>query len=82
MICFNGHKCADLWGREERQFFLNDLETQLTDRGRICLGFNPGNDGRYCSDELRDYFKGRGAPLSGNQVLTWRSRRRRITQTA
>ena len=40
MICFNGHKSPALWGPEEWEFFLDDLETRLKPRGRIYLSFN------------------------------------------
>ncbi|MEO6971281.1 MAG: class I SAM-dependent methyltransferase, partial [Chthoniobacterales bacterium] len=61
MICFNGHKSPGLWRREEWSFFLDDLATQLSPRGRICLGFNQEEDGSFYSEDLRRFFADRGA---------------------
>lgn len=75
MICFNGHKSRELWRPEEWKFFLDDLETQLSDSGRICLGLNREPDGSYYSKELRDYFTSRGAKLAKNRVLLRKARK-------
>ncbi|MEO8044195.1 MAG: class I SAM-dependent methyltransferase [Spartobacteria bacterium] len=61
MICFNGHKSPELWGREEWKSFLDDLQTRLTPRGRICLGFNKEDEGGYYNADLRDFFANRQA---------------------
>lgn len=75
MICFNGHKSRELWGPEEWHFFLDDLETQLSSSGRICLGFNRESDGRFYSEELCDYFVSRGGELEKNRVLLTQARK-------
>ena len=69
MICFNGHKSPGLWGANEWEFFLDDLETHLAPGGGICLAFNREADGRFYGQELRDYFERRGAKLEKNRVL-------------
>ncbi|MGH8093096.1 MAG: class I SAM-dependent methyltransferase [Chthoniobacterales bacterium] len=69
MICFNGHKSPNLWGTNEWQFFLDDLETQLTPRGRICLGFNREEDGNFYSEELRQFFESREAKIHSDSVI-------------
>ena len=69
MICFNGHKSPRLWRREEWSFFLDDLATQLSPRGRICLGFNQEEDGKLYSEDLRRFFAGRGAEFMGDRVI-------------
>jgi len=69
MICFNGHKSPGLWRREEWSFFLDDLATQLSPRGRICLGFNQEEDGKLYSEDLRRFFAGRGAEFMGDRVI-------------
>jgi SAM-dependent methyltransferase len=69
MICFNGHKSPGLWGTREWQFFLDDLETQLTPTGRICLGFNREEDGNLYSQELGEFLEDRGATIFSNYVI-------------
>ena len=69
MICFNGHKSPGLWKREEWSFFLDDLATQLSPRGRICLGFNQEEDGSFYSKDLRRFFADRGAEFVGDRVI-------------
>ena len=68
MICFNGHKSPALWGPEEWEFFLNDLETRLKPRGRIWLGFNREDDGNFYPEKVRRYFLARGAEIEGDRV--------------
>ncbi len=75
MICFNGHKSPGLWRREEWSFFLDNLATQLAPRGRICLGFNQEEDGRFYSNDLRRFFASRGAEFVGDRVILAPDRR-------
>jgi hypothetical protein len=69
MICFNGHKSPHLWGKKEWEFFLQDVDQQLTPNGQICLGFNRENNGQFFSEELREFFESRGAVVRANEVL-------------
>ena len=69
MICFNGHKSEALWGAREWDFFLDDLARHLKPRGRIWLEFNREFDGRFMSEELREFFRSRGARTDGPQVV-------------
>jgi SAM-dependent methyltransferase len=69
MICFNGHKGPDLWTRDQWSFFLDDIATQLAPGGRVCLGFNQEEDGRFYSEDLHRFFAGRGAEFSRNLVV-------------
>ena len=69
MICFNGHKSAALWGPREWDFFLDDLARHLQPRGRIWLEFNREFDGNFISDELRAFFRDRGARTEAQQVI-------------
>ncbi len=68
-ICFNGHKSDQLWGVAEWEFFLNDLSTHLTPRGRVWLEFNREFDGTCFSTELERYFESRGAEVTSNRVV-------------
>lgn len=68
LICFNGHKRPVLWGPKEWSFFLDDLETRLNPGGRIRLGFNRENDGRFYSDELCRFFLERGAEIDQHRI--------------
>lgn len=69
MICFNGHKSAELWGPAEWDFFLDDLSKHLTPHGRIWLEFNREFDGSFMNDELREFFRSRGARGEDGQVI-------------
>lgn len=68
MICFNGHKGPKLWKRAEWAFFLDDLETRLHPGGRMRLGFNRERDGKFFTDNLREYFLSRGAEIDVHRV--------------
>jgi SAM-dependent methyltransferase len=69
MICFNGHKSPNLWGKKEWKFFLDDLDQHLTPGGRVCLGFNREPDGQFFSEELKEFFESRGGEVHANEVL-------------
>ena len=68
MICFNGHKSPALWEPGEWAFFLDDLETRLKPGGRIQLGFNRENDGRFYPAKVRQYFLERGGEIDEQRV--------------
>jgi len=40
LTCFNHHADGSPWNADEWQFFIEDLRTRLTDRGRIIIRFN------------------------------------------
>lgn len=76
MICFNNHKVAGLWSRDEWSFLLGDLADQLTPDGRICLDFNQERDGRFYSEDLQRFFADQGAEFSKGRVILSPHRRR------
>jgi hypothetical protein len=69
LICFNNHKSDKLWGPAEWDYFLNDLTTHLTSRGRVWLELNREYDGSYYTPELEQYFRRRGAEVEGYRVI-------------
>jgi SAM-dependent methyltransferase len=69
-IGFNRNPDKTLWGPDEWQFFLNDLEQRhLKPGGKIFLGLNPQLDGWFYTDELRDFFVRRGATVERERIL-------------
>jgi SAM-dependent methyltransferase len=68
MICFNGHKSANLWGIREWEFFLDDLARHLEPRGLIWLELNREYDGTHYTPELKAYFESRGAEVHTQRV--------------
>ena len=59
-----------LWGQSYIETFVQyNLATQLSPRGRICLGFNQEEDGKLYSEDLRRFFAGRGAEFMGDRVI-------------
>ncbi len=68
LICFNNHKHANLWDTAEWNFFLDDLASWLTPRGRIRLELNRELDGSFYTSALRALFERRGARVHENQV--------------
>ncbi len=69
MICFNNHKTDVLWGVREWQFFLDDLATRLTPRGRVWLELNRERDGTLYTSELKELFERRGGEVRGRCVM-------------
>jgi SAM-dependent methyltransferase len=68
-IDFNRESKRDWWwGPAEWAFFLDDLKRHLNPGGRIFLGLNPRNDGKYYSPELREFFLSRGASVERENV--------------
>jgi cyclopropane fatty-acyl-phospholipid synthase-like methyltransferase len=69
-ICFNGHRTNSLWGVEEWQFFLNDLETNvLNDGGIVALEFNEEPSIGFYTDELRGFFESKSARIFRGRVI-------------
>jgi SAM-dependent methyltransferase len=69
MICFNNHKMPDLWKVPQWEFFLDDLEKNLTPRGRVWLELNQEYDGTFYTPELKEYFQKRGARIDEQKVI-------------
>ena len=68
-IDFNRESKRDWWwGPAEWAFFLDDLKRHLNPGGRIFLGLNPRNDGKYYSPELREFFLSRGASVERENI--------------
>jgi len=68
-ICFNNHKCADLWGVSEWEFFLDDLAKLLAPRGRVWLELNLERDETFYPSELRNFFLSKKAKIKGSRIL-------------
>jgi len=69
-IGFNRFPDKTLWGPNEWEFFLDDLErNHLKPGGRMFFGLNPQLDGEYYTNELREFFVKRGAKVEREQVL-------------
>src|ERR1700746_1559506 len=69
-ICFNGHKTEDLWGPDEWDFLLNDLEQNyLKPGGTIALEFNEEPEIGFYKKEVRQYFQARGARVFRGRVI-------------
>lgn len=71
MIAFNfpGDE-AERWGIKEWEYLLKDLEdNHLKEEGVIHLLLNPHPDGTWYSDELKNYFLGRGAKIEDAEVV-------------
>lgn len=69
-ICFNGHKTENLWGVEEWDFFLNDLEeNHLNPGGMIALEFNEEPSIGFYTKEVRKYFESRSTRIFRGRVI-------------
>ena len=69
-ICFNGHKTERLWGPEEWEFFLNDLQENLLEPGgTIALEFNEEPEIGFYTNEVRRYFESRSARIFRGRVF-------------
>jgi cyclopropane fatty-acyl-phospholipid synthase-like methyltransferase len=74
-ICFNGHKTESLWGVDEWDFFLNDLEENcLNPGGTIALEFNEEPAIGFYTKELRKYFESRSARIFRGRVIISRDK--------
>jgi len=69
MICFNDHKMPGLWQVPEWEFFLDDLATHLTPRGRVWLELNQEYDGTFYTPELKKFFQKRGARINEHKII-------------
>ena len=69
MICFNFPTNETYWGEREWDFFLNDLLRHLKPKGRVFLSLNKQPDGELYSEELKQFFLGRGAVINGKRIL-------------
>ena len=69
-ICFNGHKTENLWGVDEWDFFLNDLEeNHLNPGGMIALEFNEEPSIGFYTKEVRKYFESRSTRIFRGRVI-------------
>jgi cyclopropane fatty-acyl-phospholipid synthase-like methyltransferase len=69
-ICFNGHKTENLWGVDEWNFFLNDLEENfLNPAGTIALEFNEEHSNGFYTKEVRKYFESQSARIFRGRVI-------------
>jgi cyclopropane fatty-acyl-phospholipid synthase-like methyltransferase len=69
-ICFNGHKTEKLWGVEEWDFFLDDLEeNHLNPGGTIALEFNEEPLIGFYTKEVRKYFESRSTRIFRGRVI-------------
>jgi SAM-dependent methyltransferase len=69
-ICFNGHKSERLWGVNEWDFLLNDLEENyLNSGGTIALEFNEEPSIGFYTREMRQYFESRAARIFRGRVI-------------
>ena len=69
-ICFNGHKTENLWGVDEWDFFLNDIEENyLNPGGTIALEFNEEPSIGFYTKEVRKYFESRSTRIFRGRVI-------------
>jgi hypothetical protein len=67
-VCFNAHGSDQVWGIKEWQFFLDDVEKNvLSPSGEIYFELNPEPWG-YCTPELDEFFRRRGAQVEGKRI--------------
>jgi cyclopropane fatty-acyl-phospholipid synthase-like methyltransferase len=69
-ICFNGHKTDGLWGVDEWDFFLGELEENyLNPGGTIALEFNEEPAIGFYTRDVRRYFESRSARIFRGRVI-------------
>lgn len=69
-ICFNGHKTDELWGVDEWEFLLGDLEQNyMRPGGTIALEFNEEPEIGFYSKEIKRYFESRSARIFRGRVI-------------
>jgi SAM-dependent methyltransferase len=68
MTCFNRRADGTHWGREEWDYFLNDLLKHLAPGGKIQMDLNPLRDGRHMEPDLKKYFLSLGAKVDRRKV--------------
>lgn len=60
-ICFNGHASPGLWGRDEWEFFIQDISRNHVNPGAMLfLKLNREPNGTFYSDDLLKYFRSLG----------------------
>lgn len=68
-ICFNGHKTEHMWGPDEWDYMLNDLQENLLEPGgTIALEFNEEPGIGFYTKEVRQYFESRSARIFRGRV--------------
>jgi cyclopropane fatty-acyl-phospholipid synthase-like methyltransferase len=76
-ICFNGHRTNNLWGVNEWEFFIDDLESNvLNEGGIIALEFNEEPSIGFYTVELRRFFESKSARIFRGRVILPSDRRR------
>jgi SAM-dependent methyltransferase len=69
-ICFNGHKTDELWGPDEWEFLLGDLEqNHLRPGGTIALEFNEEPEIGFYTRNVKRYFEKRSARIFRGRVI-------------
>ncbi|MBU6462967.1 MAG: hypothetical protein KGR71_10140 [Proteobacteria bacterium] len=69
-ICFNGHKTEHVWGPNEWEFMLNDLQKNLLEPGgMIALEFNEEPEIGFFTQDVRRYFESRSARILRGRVF-------------
>ena len=58
-----------LWGPAEWDFLLRDLQRHLAPAGKMFFGLNPTFGRDYCTPELRDFFRSRGASVERERIF-------------
>ena len=66
---FNRNADKSLWGPHEWDFFLEDLTRHLKPGGNVFFGLNPSQNGWFYTDELRDFFRQRGATVERERIF-------------
>jgi SAM-dependent methyltransferase len=69
-ICFNGHKTEKLWGPDEWDYLLSDLEQNyLKPGGTIALEFNEEPEIGFYTKDVWRYFESRTARIFRGRVI-------------
>lgn len=68
MTCFNRRADGSHWGVEEWEYFVKDAESRLTPTGRLQFDLNILPDGRHMADDVRDFFRARGARIERRRI--------------
>lgn len=68
-VSFAGGGRGPRWGLVEWDYFLQDAKRHLRQGGRIYLDLNPGADGLFYSDEVREFFLSHGAIIDRRSKL-------------
>jgi SAM-dependent methyltransferase len=68
MTCFNRRDDGSHWGVAEWEYFVKDAESRLTPAGRLQFDLNVLPDGRHMEDDVREFFRSRGARIERRRV--------------